>query len=1055
MSFNLSSWSIKRPVPTIVLFLLLGIVGIVSFFRLGINDLPNVDIPTVRVTIARPGAAPSELETQVTREVENAVAGLDNVDQVTSTITQGTSTTTISFVLGTDTNRATNDVRNAISQIRQDLPQDINEPIVKRVEFAGSSIMTYAVASPQRSVKELSQLVDRDISQALLNVSGVAQINRLGGVDRAIRVDLDPSQLQALGITATQVNNQIRNFNVNLPAGRAELGSSEQNIRTLGSAQTVERLKSYRITLSNGDTVPLSNLGDIQDSAAEARQAAFLNGESVVAFSVRRSTGSVLVTVEEQVRQAVDKLQKRLPEDIQLNLIFTRADSIRASYQGTLNALLLGCLLTVITVGLFLRNWRATIITSIALPLSLIPTFAVMRALDYTLNTQTLLALALAVGNLIDDAIAMNENIDKHLQRGKKPFQAARDGAQEISLAVVATTATIVGVFLPVAFMGGVPGQFFKPFGITVATATIFSTLVAIMITPLLSAYFLKSKHSEQTDDRSSLNGNASNGNRPSQRFQPYRSLLNTALRHRMTTLLIALAWFIGSLQLVPYLPKGLIGESDRGLSTLEVELPPGSTLSETNTVLQQVNGIFQNSPAVESVLATAREVNSASVYANLVPQQDRALSQQEFENKMRQSLQNIPGARLSFRSQGAGGSAKDLSIVLKSDNPEVLNQTANALETQMQEIPGLLEVTSSIDLVKPEIRIVPNPDRAADLGVSVRDIAQTASIATIGEIEANLAKFNLPNRQIPIIIQLDSKYEDDISTLKNLRVPAQNGTLVPLTTVADIRLGSGPAKIERRDRERQVSIAANLEGLALGEALEKVRDLPAMDPLPPEVSETPSGEAEIMEDVFNRFLSALGLAVLSIYAILVLLYNNFLYPVTILVALPLSVGGALLALLITQKTLGLFALIGMGLLMGLVTKNAILLVDFVLANEEKGKSQFQALVDAGVSRLRPIAMTAVSTIAGMMPIALELGAAGEVRSPMAITVIGGYSTSTLLTLVVVPVLFSFTDNFNRRLLRFLNGSASQRDRQESSADETDNLEDGIVAADHRTNSQN
>ncbi|MFB6276528.1 MAG: efflux RND transporter permease subunit [Halothece sp.] len=1055
MSFNLSSWSIKRPVPTIVLFLVLGIVGIISFFRLGINDLPNVDIPIVQVTIARPGAAPSELETQVTQEVENAVAGLDNVDRISSTITQGTSTTTINFVLGTDINRAANDVRNAISQIRQDLPQDINEPIVKRVEFAGQSIMTYAVASPERSVKALSQLVDRDISQALLDVRGVAQINRLGGIDRAIRVDLDPARLKALGITAAQVNNQIRNFNVNLPAGRAEIGSSEQTIRTLGSAETVEQLKSYRIALPNGDTVPLSNLGDIQDSVAQARQAALFNGEPVVAFSVRRSTGSVLVTVEEQVRQAVEKLQNRLPEDIQLNLIFTRADSIRASYRSTLKALLLGCILTVITVGIFLRNWRATIITAIALPLSLIPTFAVMGALDYTLNQMTLLALALAVGNLIDDAIAMNENIDKHLQRGKKPLQAARDGAQEISLAVVATTGTIVGVFLPVAFMGGVPGQFFQPFGITVAAATIFSTLVAIMITPLLSAYFLKSKHSEQTDNRSSLNGNASNGNRPSQRFQPYRSLLNTALRHRMTTLLIALAWFIGSLQLVPYLPKGLTAESDRGLSTLQVELPPGSTLSETKTVLQQVNRIFRESPAVKSVLATAREVNAATVYANLVPQADRTLSQQEFEEKMRQPLQKIPGARLSFRSQGAGGGSKDLSIILKSDNPEVLHQTANSLEDQMRKLPGLVDVTSSRDLIKPEITIIPNPDRAADLGVSVRDIAQTASIATIGDIEANLAKFNLPNRQIPIIVQLAPKYENDISTLKNLRVPAQDGTLIPLTAAADIRLGSGPAKIKRRDRQRQVTLAANLQGISLGQARAKIKELPAMNPLPPQVTQEPSGNAEIQQEIFSRFLSALGLGVLSIYAILVLLYNNFLYPLTILAALPLSVGGALLALLITQKLLGLYALIGMVLLMGLVTKNAILLVDFVLSNEEKGKPQFYSIVEAGMSRLRPIAMTAVSTIAGMIPIALELGAAGEVRSPMAITVIGGYSTSTLLTLVVVPVLFSLIDHFNYRLLRFFGGSASQRDRQESSADETDNLEDGIVAADHRTNSQN
>jgi len=1002
----------------------LGIFGLVSFFRLGIDSNPNIDIPAVMVTVTQPGAGPTELETQVTKKIEDSVAGLGNIDELTSKVTEGSSTTTVSFVLGTDSDRATNDVRNAVAQIRQDLPQDVNEPIVKRLEFAGGSIMTYAVASETRSVEQLSDLVDRTISRALLNVPGVAQIDRLGGVDREIRVDLDPSRLQAYGITATQVNDQIRNLNIDLPGGRGNVGGSEQNIRTLGSAQTVAELRSYRIVLPNGATVPLSSLGEVEDSFAEQRQAASLNGESVVAFSVRRSTGSTLVTVEEGVREAVAELEGTLPDDVSLELIFTRADAIRDSYQATIDALVLACILTVIAVGLFLRDWRVTLITATALPLSIIPTFGVMKLLGYTLNGMTLLALALAVGNLVDDAICMIENIDQHLDMGKKPFNAALDASREIGLAVVATTATIVAVFIPVAFMGGIPGQFFQPFGVTVAVSTMFSTLVACTMTPMLSAYLLKSKGNREQGTE-----NGQQGTRKKQ-IHPYRNLLTWALRHRITTLLIAVAFFIGSLQLVPLIPKGLFDSGDTGLSTVMVELPPGSTLSETEEIMQQLNQSLQENPAVEKVFTTADNINSGTVYANLLPKDEREVSQQEFEQQMRQVFGTIPGARISFQSQGAGGGGKDLSIVLKSENAPALTQTAETLEKQMRDIPGLVEVTSSTSLVKPEIVIQPDPERAADLGVSVGAIARTASLALIGDNESNLAKFDLADRQIPIRVQLNPDTRADMSTLKNLQVPSQSGNLVPISAVADIRLGSGPAQIDRFDRNRQVSVEANLEGISLGDALEMVKALPAMNPLPPEVAEEPAGDAKIMQDIFTRFATALGAAILSIYAILVLLYSNFLYPFGILVALPLSIGGALLGLLVTQKELGLFALIGIVLLMGLVTKNAILLVDFALAGIKEGKPQFKAVVEAGVSRLRPILMTSVSTIAGMMPIALELGADGEVRSPMAIAVIGGFTTSTLLTLVVVPVLFTYVDNLYRWIRGLFGGKGKKKQVQ-------------------------
>jgi multidrug efflux pump subunit AcrB len=465
MSFNISAWSINKPVPTIVIFLILTIIGWFSFTSLGIDINPNIDVPTVIVSVTQPGAGPAELESQVTKKVEDAVAGLGNIDTLISKVTDGNSRTIISFILGTSTDRATNDVRNAISQIRQNLPQEINEPIIQRLEFAGGPVITYAVKSNQRSVEELSNLVDQTISRALLAVKGVSQIQRVGGVDREIRINLNPDSLQSLGITASQVNEQIRNLNIDLPGGRAEVGGSEQTIRTLGSAPSVDVLKTYEILLPGGGSVPLSSLGTVTDKFGDVRQAARLNNQPVVAFQVLRSSGSVLVTVEEGVKEAIKELEKSLPPDVKLDLIFTRADIVRQSYESTIDELIQASVLAVIVIMLFLRDWRATLITAVALPLSMIPTFAVQQALGYTLNNMTLLALALAVGNLVDDAVVEIENMERHMAMGKSAWQSAFDSSDEVGLAVIASASTIIAVFLPVAFMGGVPGQFFQPFG--------------------------------------------------------------------------------------------------------------------------------------------------------------------------------------------------------------------------------------------------------------------------------------------------------------------------------------------------------------------------------------------------------------------------------------------------------------------------------------------------------------------------------------------------------------------------------------------------------------
>ncbi|MDJ0696197.1 efflux RND transporter permease subunit [Mastigocoleus sp. MO_188.B34] len=1068
MSFNVSAWSIKKPIPTIVLFLLLTVVGWFSFNSLGIDTNPNIDVPAVQVTVTQPGAGPAELESQVTKKIEDAVAGLGNIDDLRSVVNDGISTTTINFDLGTDSDRATNDVRNAVAQIRQDLPQDINDPIVQRLEFAGGAIMTYTVSSEQRSVQELSNLVDQTISRSLLAVKGVAQINRVGGVDREIRVNLEPDRLQSLGITATQVNDQLRALNINLPGGRATVGGREQSIRTLGSAPSVDVLRDYEIILPNGGSVPLSSLGTVEDSFAEIRQSAKLNNQPVVAFQVLRSTGSVMVTVEEGVKAAVSKLEKTLPEDVKIKLIFTRATFVRNSYQSTMQELIVASVMAVLVILLFLRNWRATLITAVTLPLSVIPTFWVQHALGYTLNNMTLLGLGLAVGNLVDDAVVEIENMERHMAMGKTPRQAAFDSSAEMGLAVIATSATIVAVFLPVAFMGGIPGQFFQPFAVTITAATVFSTTVARLMTPMMGAYLLQQKSPESSSSSLSTSSsllssnsstvkkswkisekiklplfkkilfrnkllrnilfkyptsrskirrnNTSRNGSFSNKFQPYGSLLRWALRHRITTLGLALGFFIASLMLVPYIPTGLVDSGDIGLSTVNIELPPGSTLQDTNKTVKQATDFLRQSPIVENVLAT-EEINSATLTVNLVPRTERDISQGEFEQQIRPLFEQIPGARISFSSTGSVGGRRDVTLVLQSENPEALNQVAQNLESQMRSVPGLVEVSSSASLVKPEILVIPDPLRAADLGVTVQSIARTASLATIGDNEANLAKYNLPDRQIPIRVQIDPQARENINTIRNLQVPTQNGGLVPLVSVAEVRFGSGPATINRFDRMRQVSLEANLNGISLGEALQAVNKLPALQNLPDEVMQRPSGNAEIMQEIFGRFGGALGLAVMMIYAILVLLYNNFLHPITIMVALPLCLGGTLIALLIAQKALGLYALIGIVLLLGIVTKNSILLVDYTLIGLERGKPQRQALIEAGISRLRPILMTSLSTIAGTIPVAVGMGAGAEIRQPMGIAIIGGFTTSTLLTLVVVPVLFTYIDNFQKWII--------------------------------------
>jgi hydrophobe/amphiphile efflux-1 (HAE1) family protein len=1019
-SWNLSTWSIKNPVPTIVLFLVLTVMGAVAFVGLGIDENPNIDVPIASVTVTQLGAAPTELETQVTRKIEDAVAGIGNIKHISSVVSDGATTTSIEFVLGTNTDRAVNDVRDAVAKIRQNLPQQINEPIIQRLDFVGGPFVTYTVAAENMNAGQLSWLIDNDVSRALLSVSGVGQVQRSGGVEREIQVNLDPTRLQAVGITADLVNLQIRALNIDLPGGRGKVGSAEQSIRTLGSAATVPQLGATEIMLPNGKHARLDTLGTVTDGTSEVRQMALLDGNPVVAFSVVRSTGSNIVDVERAVDKKISVLESSLP-GVKFTKIRSNGKYVEEAYHASLESLVLGALLAVIVIWLFLRDWRATLISGLAIPLSIIPTFAVMQWAGFTLNGMSMLGLALVIGILVDDAIVEIENIVRHLKMGKPPLQAAIDAAEEIGMAVIATTMSIVVVFVPVAFMGGIPGQFFKQFGLTVTVAVLFSLLVARMITPMMAAYLMKDSAEHKVGSTKMM--------------RIYDRMLLWALRHRVVTIIGAIILFVFSIVLFRSMPTSLISNVDRGELILNVELAPGSEIADTRKASERLTEIIKAHPEVKKVVAfigtpaatkgggTAGGgvVNTGTMYITLVDKGHRKMSQQAFEDRLRAEITSVAGVRLTFsRAGGMGG--KPVRVALTSQDPLILNQTADAIKDQMRSIPGLSDVTTSAALLRPEILVHPDFDKAAQQGVSVQSIARTALIATLGDSDANLAKFNLSDRQINIRVQLDPKYRKDLQTIGNLQVLGNGNRLLPLDSVATIEFGTGPFQVDRFDRQRQVTLESSLQfGTALGEALKKVHELPAFKNMPASVKEQPLGDAEIQRDVFSGFGTAIGAAVLLIYAVLVVLFGGFLHPLVIMMSLPLSLCGALMGLVMFNQSVGLYALIGITMLMGLVTKNAILLVEYALMEIKKGVPRQQAIIVAGETRMRPILMTTIAMIAGMLPIALGIGAGSEARAPMAISVIGGLITSTLLTLVVIPVVFTYVDDFQKWLLGFLN----------------------------------
>lgn len=999
---NISAWAIRHPTLPLVLFVVLLFLGISAFIRLPINLNPDISYPLVMVSVSQPGAAPTEIETQVMQKIDGAVASVGNVREITSRAIEGQSLTFVEFRIGTPVDRAVNDVRDAVATIRSELPDGIEEPVVQREDVEGGAIAYFAVSTTGMTPQELSWFVDNTITKRLLAVPGIARVTRGGGVDREIRVELDPARMQALGITAVEVNQQLRQLNIDAPGGRAQVGGGEQAIRVLGGARSAFELGETRIAVPGGRVVQLKDIADVHDGVAEVRSLARFNGRGATTFGIFKSKGSSDVTVLELVNAELDKVRREFPH-VSIKQVYTTVKYTQQTYDSAIDALLEGSLLAVLVVFLFLRDGRATAISALAIPLSAIPTFAFMQWMGFTLNQISLLALSLVAGVLVDDAIVEIENIVRHMRTGKSAWQAALDAADEIGLAVVATSATIIAVFLPVSFMGGVTGQFFKQFGLTVAVAVFMSLLVARLITPLIAAYTLKS------------HGKVQHGDGPIMSW--YLGFLRRCVEHRWRTIAGGVVFFILSVVALAMVPQSFIPATDLSSSALNIELPPGVQLEDTAATAARVTAMVRKEPEVTDVVESIGgddDVRSATLYINLVDPGERELSQAEWERQMIGKLRTIPDARINFQSQH-GGLGRDITLFITGEDSSLVQRTADQLVEEMRTLPELRDPRINGDLPRPEIVIRPRLDLAADLGVTVASIGQTVRIATIGDLAQNGAKFSLADRQVPIRVSLVEAARSDLSAIENLPVPTAGGGAVPLKAVADISFGQGPSTIRRYNQSRRVAVEADRNGVEPSVAMEKIKALPVLQHLPQGVRMIEKGDAEMMNELFSNFLLAIAAGVLMVFAVLVLLFARVFQPVTILSALPLSIGGAAVALMLTGQALSLPAVIGVLMLMGIVAKNSILLVDFAIEEMRAGRDRVTALMESGHKRARPIVMTTVAMVAGMLPVALNITGSSSFRAPMAIAVIGGLITSTALTLVIIPAVFTVVDDLERR----------------------------------------
>jgi hydrophobic/amphiphilic exporter-1 (mainly G- bacteria), HAE1 family len=1009
MAINFSAYSIRQPMPSILLFVVLCMLGIVSFGQLPVTKFPNIDVPIVSVTVTQSGAAPAELETQVTKKIEDALSGITGVKRLISTMTDGRSTTVIEFQLEVNVEKGVNDAKDAVAKVRAELPRTVDEPIVEKIDFEGQAILTYAVASASMNLEQLSWHVDDVVKRQLQGVKGVGRVTRIGGVDREIRITLDPARLAALGVTAADVNRQLRATNVDLAGGRGELGGQEQTIRTLGGARSLAELAETKIVLPGAREVRLSELGEITDAFEEPRSFARLNGDTpVVTAAIYRAKGASEYDVKNRVTKSFETLQTANP-DINYRLIDDAVRNTYGNYQSAMKTLIEGAILAVIVVFIFLKDWRATVISCVALPLSIIPTFWAMEMMGFSLNLVSLLAITLVTGILVDDAIVEIENIVRHMRMGKSPYRAAMEAADEIGLAVIAITMTIVAIFAPVSFMGGIAGQYFKQFGLVVAVAVLFSLLVARLITPMMAAYLMRpTKHVEEKDGRL---------------MKGYLNFLRMTLRWRWITLLLGFGVFYISIEGRNLLPTGFIPPDDSGRIVMALELPPGATLDAQRRKTDEAVRLIQELPEVQQVLIVGgasptgqRETRKASAYVLLKPKAERSRKQRALEADIAAKLANVADLRSWYVNERG---ERELAVSLVGTNVTNLQGVVAALETTLRQKPEFRNVAAIAGVERPEIIVKPRDEDAARFGVTTDQISEAVRVATIGDVGPALAKYNAGDRLLPIRVQMQENARGDLRFVESMQITGTNGMTVPLAAVADIGFGQGFSSIERYNRQRRVVVGSDLVGITTGQGLDQILELPIMKKLPDGVQLLVTGDAEIQGEIFAGFAKAMGLGLLIVFGVLVLLFGSIFHPITIMLSLPLSIGGVILALLVTNNPISMPVVIGILMLLGIVTKNAIMLVDFAVEAEAHGVPRDEAILDAGRKRARPIIMTTIAMVAGMLPSAWGVGDGGEFRAPMAIGVVGGLLVSTILSLVFVPSFYSIMDSISGACGRF------------------------------------
>ncbi len=1002
---NLATWSIRNPIPSILLFILLSLAGLRGFQQLSVQSMPDLELPAVTVRVTQPGAAPAQMETEVARKLEDSIAGLAGIKHVHTTIRDGLVTITAEFVLEKALSDALIETKDAVDRVRSNLPVAMQQPSISAVNVNNAPMLTYAVSSTRMDEETLSWFVDSNLAKAVQAIPGVGRFERLGGVTREVRVEVDPVRMASLGVTATEVSHALRQVQQESSGGRGNLGQNEQSVRTIATVRQAAELEALPIALSNGRSLRLDQIAKVSDTVAERTQAALLDGKPAVGFSVYHAKGYDEIRIAAKVEETLKKLQQT-DDSFDYSLIRGTVKHTLEQFHGSMTMLYEGSLLAVLVVWWFLRDWRATLVSASALPLSILPTFAVMHWLGFSLNLLTMLALAIVVGILVDDAIVEIENIARHVRQGKSIRQAAGDAVTEIALAVIATTFALVAVFLPTAAMSGIPGLFFRQFGWTAVVAVLVSLLVARLLTPMLAVFFL-SPHSHDTVPEGKV-------------FTVYLRAVRWTLSHRRSTMILATAFFIASCSLLAFIDTGFVPDSDDDFTVVNFELPPGSTLQDSLAVANSVrislgqNEVIRHTFASIGNAQTAGGVRKGTLTLSL-QDRDHRPPKTEFEQTVRQALQTVPGARFNI----TGGK---LSLLLSSDNITTLKATAQAVERELRALGTFRNISSAADLERPEIVIRPDWQRAADLGITAELIGETVRIATSGDFDTQLAKLNLDNRQLDIRVRMTDAARQNLDAIANLRIRSGNG-LVPLSSVATLAVESGSAQIDRYDRSRFMTINADLGGIPLGKAMKIAMALPSVLAMPSDVHLIHTGNAEVMKEMAAGFGLAMLTGILCVFCVLVLLFKDFFHPITILSAIPLSFGGAFVALLLTGSELDMSSMIGIVMLVGIVTKNSILLVEYAIVGmHDRNLDIISALLDACHKRARPIVMTTIAMIAGMLPIALGVGADSSFRQPMAIAVIGGLICSTVLCLLVVPVVFVYVHNVERWLRFRLTG---------------------------------